>query len=128
MKVTQNEPYPPAVRDALDQALLAARGAHKKATARVWRQAERIRSLEAMLEADPFDPPTESIRSLLVARAMANDGVLKRADAARQMAAIYPSWQAANKALLAALRRSPEFQQVGVDVWRYTEPPPSSPF
>ena len=128
MRMTQNEPYAPAVRDALDKALLGARQAQVKARLRVSRIDERIRTLEAQLEANPFDQPTESIRSMLVARAQANDGVLRRADAARQLAAVYPSWQAANKALVAALQRSPEFQQVGVDVWRYTAPPPASPF
>ena len=127
MRTMQSEPYEPHVRDAIDQALRAARGAHAKATERVWRHAERIRSLEAMLEADPFDPPSDSIRAMLVTRAKANDGVLRRADAARQLAAIYPSWQAANKALLAVLRRSPDFQQVGVDAWRYVEPPTARP-
>ena len=122
-----SQPHEPHVRAALDEALRAARGAHAKATERVWHLDERIQALEALMQAEPLDPTTQSVRPLLVALAKANGGLLRTDDAARQFAHLYPSQRAANKSLFTVLRRATDFQQVGIDAWRYIEPPPARP-
>ena len=58
----QSQQHEPHVRAALDEALRAARGAHAKATERVWRLEERIQALEALMQAEPLDPTTQSVR------------------------------------------------------------------
>ena len=123
----QSQQHEPHVRAALVDALRAARGAHAKATERVWHLDERIQALEALMQAEPLDPTTQSVHPLLVAFAKANGGLLRTDDAAREFAHIYPSQRAAYKSLFMVLRRAPDFQQVGIGAWRYVEPPPARP-
>ena len=122
----QSQQHEPHVRAALVDALRAARGAHAKATERVWRLDERIQALETLLQAEPLDPP-QSVHPLLVALAKANGGLMMTNDAARQFAHLYPSQRAAYKSLFMVLRRASDFQQVGIGAWRYVEPPPARP-